>query len=300
MQQEIVLVTGASGFIGSYLIPFLLQHNYQVLALSRNKHNQQTEHVTWMSDFSEIQSPKIDYVINLAGENIGKSRWTKQRKQQLIASRVNTTTALYNYLEQQHIRPKCILNGSAIGYYGIDGTEQWQQICDETSSAQAIFMSQLCQQWEAVAQNYPQQNSKTLRLGVVLAAKGGILAQMLTPIRFNLIQNIGTGLQPFVWVHIADVLAVMHLIMQNQPSQDVFNLVAPSQNTQADFARLAAQQLNKKPWLNLPKAVLQCVLGEQSQLVLNGQYVQPQVLLKAGYQFKFPTLAAALQDLLSD
>ena len=299
MQKERVLITGASGFIGTRLTQYLLSKDYAVVGLSRQG-TRLSNHpdMLWIQQLDELKTDRIDYVINLAGESIGKGRWTEQRKQQLIQSRVETTTNLYRYLERRRIQPKCIISGSAVGYYGIDAEEKWLNACTENSPSQLIFQSELCQQWEASAQKFPHQNTKIIRLGIVLSAKSGILPQMLMPIRLNLVGKIGHGRQPVVWVHIQDVLSAIEFLMTKQTQSNVFNLTAPERVTQVQFSILAAQQLKKHPLLNMPAFVFKCMLGEQSQLVLNGQYVKPQALTEAGFSFKYPTLKEALANLL--
>ncbi|CAM4244313.1 TIGR01777 family oxidoreductase [Acinetobacter pragensis] len=300
MHKERVLITGASGFIGTRLIQYLLSKDYAVVGLSRQA-NLVSRHpdMQWIAQLDELKSDQIDYVVNLAGESIGKGRWTAARKQQLIRSRVETTENLYRYLERRRITPKCIISGSAVGYYGIDAAEQWQNACTEDSPPQHIFQSELCQQWEKAALQFPNQNTKIIRLGIVLSAKGGILPQMLQPIRMNLAGRIGHGRQPVVWVHIRDVLRAIEFLMDKQPEARIFNLTAPERISQAIFSELAACQLHKHPVLCLPAWVMKIMLGEQSQLVLNGQYVKPQALSEAGFIFNFPTLKEALADLLS-
>ena len=299
MQKERVLITGASGFIGTRLTQYLLSKDYAVVGLSRQG-TRLSNHpdMLWIQQLDELKTDRIDYVINLAGESIGKGRWTELRKQQLIQSRVETTTNLYRYLERRRIQPKCIISGSAVGYYGIDAEEKWLNACTENSPSQLIFQSELCQQWEASAQKFPHQNTKIIRLGIVLSAKSGILPQMLMPIRLNLVDKIGHGRQPVVWVHIQDVLSAIEFLMTKQTQSNVFNLTAPERVTQVQFSILAAQQLKKHPLLNMPAFVFKCILGEQSQLVLNGQYVKPQALTEAGFSFKYPTSKEALANLL--
>ncbi len=299
MHKERVLITGASGFIGTRLTEYLLSQDFAVIGLSRNKERvSRHPDMLWISQLDELKSDQIDYVINLAGENIGQGRWTAARKQQLIQSRVQATENLYRYLALRRITPKCIISGSAVGYYGIDAAEQWKTVCTEDSPPQNIFQSELCQQWELAARQFPNQNTKIIRLGIVLSGKGGILPQMLRPIRANIAGKIGHGRQPVVWVHIRDVLQAVEFLMNKRPAAAVFNLTAPEQVSQAEFAVLAARQLHKKPLLQVPAWLMKCMLGEQSQLILNGQYVQPCALQEAGFQFKFSTLKEALADLL--
>lgn len=296
MQKPLVLITGASGFIGSHLIPFLLTRGYEVIALSRRAQGG-TQGVNWVTEFEHIGNKHIDYVINLAGESIGQGRWSAARKQKLIESRVSTTHKLYSYLSQHQIFPKVIISGSAVGYYGIDPAQDWQQVCDEDSPSQDIFMSELCQKWEYSALQFSQFNTKIIRLGIVFGKKKGILPQMLLPIKLGLVGKIGTGQQPVAWVHIQDVLRAIEFLMQTQTQQRIFNLVAPELTHQAGFVEHAAQQLGKKPLFNAPAWLFQALLGEQAQLILNGQYVKPMHLTEAGFTFDFPSLPQALQNL---
>lgn len=299
MKKPLVLITGASGFIGSKLVAYLLKQDYQVVGLSRQK-NKVPNHpcLQWISTLDELKTDQIDYVINLAGESIGKGRWTGSRKEQLIQSRVQTTEQLYQYLNQRNIQPKRIISGSAVGFYGIDISEQWEESCTETSLPQDIFMSELCQKWEAVTAKYPNQNTKTIRLGVVFGNGGGVLSQMLLPIKMNMVKNIGHGRQPCVWVHIQDVIRAVEFLMLNETKESIFNVVAPEKVNQKTFADITSLILNKKPLFTLPNFIMKWILGEQSQLVLNGQYVKPKALQNAGFEFEYPVLKYAMKNLI--
>ncbi len=299
MQKACVLITGGSGFIGSHLLPYLLARDYAVVGLTRQKYKCPNHpDLTWIRHLDELKTDRIDYVINLAGESIGQGRWTAKRKLELIKSRVETTQQLYRYLAKRQVFPKRIISGSAVGYYGIDLTEQWTETYTEQSAPQFIFMSELCQLWEQAALGFTQQNTKIIRLGIVFGKNGGILPRMLFPIKLNLAGRIGHGRQPVVWVHIQDVLRAIEFLMLHETEAQIFNVVSPDKVSQAQFVHTAAQILKRQPLFCLPAFVLQGMLGEQSQLVLNGQYVMPKALQAAGFEFKYPTLKSALEEIL--
>lgn len=299
MYKPVVLVTGASGFIGSHLVHFLLERDYRVIGLTRQK-NKREPHPDfhWINQLDELKQHQLDYVVNLAGESIGQGRWTAARKKKLLNSRLDTTRHLFDYLEKNQLRPKRIISTSAVGYYGIDPNERWEQVCTEQSPPQDIFMSELCAKWEQLALSYANQNTKIVRFAVVFGKGGGILPQMLLPIKLNLFGRIGHGRQPVTWVYLEDVLRAIEFLMLDDTTEQIFNVVAPEKSSQAQFARTAAQILKRKPLFPLPACSLKMMLGEQSQLVLNGQYVQPKALQEAGFQFHYPTLKEALDNIL--
>lgn len=301
--NEHILISGGTGFIGQHLIPVLLQQGHRVSVYGRDADKIQQlfgDAVDAVSDLSQIKRP-VNTIINLAGANIGESRWTEANKQRFIMSRVGTTQALLAWAKQQERPPQRLINGSAIGYYGVDTTEQWQQVCDESSPPQPVFMSQLCSQWEQAADGFKDLGCDLvkLRLGVVLGQGGGVLDAMIKPIKLAKVGKVGSGRQPLVWVHIDDVVAVvLWLLAQPHWQSEVYNVVAPQITSQADFVNTACHVLKSRAPLRMPATLLRLMLGEQSDLVLNGQKIAAKHLIEQGYVFQFAELSHALQDLL--
>lgn len=306
IQKNTLLITGGTGLIGSALIASFIQQHFKIIVLTRSPHKITTQYaqsnqVIAVSQFEDIATDeKIDYVINLAGESIGGPRWTDARKEKLISSRVSTTDQLVQWLIRTQQQPKCIISGSAVGYYGIDSQEQWRVVCNEDSSAQPIFLSEICQRWEKSITPLIDKNLnvKIIRLGVVFAKHSPALKQMLLPIRFNLVGNVGSGKQPLTWIHIDDVVNAVHFLLKNETKEKVYNLCAPDHETQSDFVNISRHILNKTTFFPMPAAFFKIALGEQAHLIINGQFVAPRNLIQAGYSFKYPNLNIALNQLL--
>lgn len=301
-----ILITGGTGLIGTALTQHFLTQNCQIILLTRHpqaiKQKYVNQQVTIISQLTDIpQTQNIDYVINLAGESVGGGLWTKKRKQKLIDSRINTTNTLVQWLQTKGSKPKCTISGSAVGYYGIDTTHQWQTQ-DETSPAQNIFMSELCQKWENVIAPLKQLgfNTKIIRLAVVFSKKAPALKQMLLPIKLNTFGKIASGKQPICWIHMDDVIHAIEYILETPTTYDIYNLCAPDHTTQEEFVKNACQLMHKIAPLPLPECLLNLTLQEQAQLVTNGQFVQPKNLLNSGYRFKYTNLKDALNQILTE
>lgn len=261
------------------------------------------ERVTPIRTLDDIKKNlQINYVINLAGESIGSRRWTDSRKENLINSRVKTTEQLTHWLDTHNIKPKCIISGSAVGYYGVDQNKTWQKICDEDTPPQHIFISEICQKWEQAILPWAlerQQNIKIIRLGVVFAQQAPAFKQMLLPIKLNSVGKIGSGQQPLSWVHIDDVVNAIVFLMKSPTQHKIYNLSAPQHITQQQFVHTCKKILHKYTPLSLPEIILKLILNEQAELITNGQFVTPKHLNDEGYQFKYPALDQALHDLLT-
>lgn len=293
------LITGGTGFIGTALILQLQSHGHHVTLWVRKPTKAQQRFgygVRCTTSLDELAADDaFDTIINLAGAPVVGPPWTAGRRQQLLDSRVGVTQSLLTWLARTTQKPSTWVQASAIGFYGVRPPEE---LLDEQSNAGNGFMSELCVKWEAAAAQaaFMGLRQVTLRLGVVLG-KGGALPPLLLPIRLGLGGRMGNGRQMFSWVHLRDVLAVIATALQDKRMQGVYNTVAPGVVSQAEFALTAGQVLHRPVWLPLPAWVLRLPMGEMAQLFVDGQRVVPARLQAQGFEFAYPGLLQALQDL---
>jgi uncharacterized protein (TIGR01777 family) len=209
-----ILITGGTGFIGSTLCSRLLEEgNNKIVILSRHSEKIKPP-IQAIAELNELKdNDAFDVVINLAGEPIANKRWSDQQKHQIFSSRINTTEKLIAYLETLENKPKLLISGSAIGYYGIDKTDT---VIEEKDNGDNSFSSELCQKWEAVALKAEKLGIRTclLRTGIVLGKNGGALNKMLLPFKMYLGGRIGNGKQWMSWIHIDDLIGII-LLLEN-------------------------------------------------------------------------------------
>ena len=303
-----VLVTGATGFIGQHLVRALLEDGQHVTALMRNlgqatrQFDGKIQCISSMRDLPP--SHRIDVMINLAGARILGQRWTAARKAALRKSRIDLTNGLVEWIASAEQKPRLLLSASAIGYYGIqkqgDDTE-----LTEDSPPQTIFMSQLCQEWEAAAQGAAAYGVRVvcMRFGLVLGRQGA-LPMMMLPIRLGLGGPLGSGRQWLSWIHVHDLLrGIAHL--WQLPAQDgakdhgyeAYNFTAPEAVSQRQFSQTAAQVIRRPSFFPTPAFPMRLMLGEQADLLLEGQRVKPAHLQRDGFKFAYPRLRTALESL---
>lgn len=305
-----VLVTGGTGFIGRLLVQALLQDGHRVSVWTRDPAAAARHFGAGVSCVAALDDlAPCDVVVNLAGARILGWRWTPRRRATLLASREGLTQRLVDWIAVQPHKPWLLLSASAIGYYGVQPPGDDTGLA-ESAPPQPVFMSQLCQRWEQAALRAADLGVAVvrLRLGVVLGREGA-LPQMLLPIRLGLGGPLAGGRQWFSWVHVQDVLrAIGHSWTLahdartahgagQPPATPVYNVTAPGALRQAEFSRVAARQLGRPCWLPTPGFPLRLVLGEQAELLTQGQRVVPQQLLASGFAFRFPDAGAALEDL---
>lgn len=297
-----ILITGGSGFLGSALSQALIRLGIggQAVELFWVSHSQAktTEKQIQVIDYSQLKqfSQPIDVIINLAGAGIADKPWTVKRKHELIQSRLQPTQAILEFIQNSEIKPKLLLSGSAIGWYGNQGDTP----LDETSSYHTEFAHELCQQWEQLAQTAPIK-TLILRTGVVLDPTGqGMLQRLLPVFRLGLGGRLGNGQQIMSWISLEDwIRAVLflierHLISSNF-SSEIYNLTAPTPVTNAEFTQQLGQYLNRPTLLPLPEMLLKIMFGEMATLLIDGQKVLPKHLLDDGFQFQHRTLLQLLK-----
>lgn len=293
-----ILITGASGLIGTALKQYLASQGHTVAAVTRQR---QGEGPFWdidegIVDFGNMPDPRV--VIHLSGENISNGRWTKKRKQLFLDSRVNSTTLLAKTLSTMKNKPELLISGSAIGFYG----DRDDECLDESAGPGDNFSSRLCIAWEAAAQAAADAGIRVanIRTGIVLAREGGALKKMLTPFKFGLGGKIGDGHQYMSWVSIDDYVRMIDFIIRTPGMTGPINMVAPNPVTNAEFTRTLARALHRPALAPMPAWLAKLLFGEMAkELLLASARVTPKKLLDAGYRYEQPELKESLQKILT-
>lgn len=295
-----ILITGGTGFIGQSLCPALVSKGHSITVLSRypNKvssiFGDQIEQINSISLLSD--EDQFDAIFNFSGAPIFAKRWSDERKQVLMQSRINITQQLVEFIARAKTKPSVLLSGSAIGYYG----DQGDTLLEETASGHDDFGHQLCADWERTAEKAKEHGVRVclLRTGLVIGKNGGFLQPMILPFKLGLGGKLGSGAQWMPWIHMDDYVAICQTLLDNSELEGVFNLTAPNPVTNSEFTRALAKQLNRPAFLTTPGWALKLLLGEMSQLLLGSQRVIPKHILDSGFRFKYPNLDGALENVL--
>jgi hypothetical protein len=303
-----VFITGGTGLIGTRLIRRLKERQDEVVLLTRRPavarekfpdctivEGDPMQPGPWMDAAADC-----DGVVNLAGENIFGKRWNDEYKKLLTDSRVKTTQHVVQTLGRKPQTAsgagKVLVNASAVGYYGPRGDEE----IDESAPAGDDYLARICVVWEkeALAAQALGVRVALVRIGVVLAREGGALAGMLTPFKLGVGGPAGSGSQWFPWVHGEDVVGIMLLALDNPAAQGPINAAAPNPVTNREFSKALGRALHRPAFMPVPGFALRLRFGEVADVILTGQRVLPKRALELGYPFKFPTIDAALADIL--
>jgi|Deesub1362B_J571_1020462.scaffolds.fasta_scaffold03639_2 hypothetical protein len=298
-----ILITGGTGLIGRYLFPELQTSGHQVRILSRTckRVPPPAECFRWNPEKASVPEKALagtEVLVHLAGANIGKRRWTRHRKREILASRVRTIELLWERYAELGIWPKTVISASAVGYYGLQSSPSPHA---ETDPPGSDFLAMVCTQWEKAAMRFQEKGVRTVifRLGVVLTPEGGVLGRMLPPAKLRLLSPFGSGTQPFPWIHIADVVSLFRTAAERPDWSGMYNAVAPHCVTNAELVYTLAGLLNKQPLLpGIPALMLRIAFGEMADTLLKGSCISAEKLLHSGFRFQFPRLRQALEDLL--
>ena len=318
-----ILISGGSGFLGSAFSKEI-QKRYQTA--------DKELHITWltcddsqahpnnieMMTYDELSKTEntFDVILNLAGAGIADSRWSDDRKEQLLASRIKPTESILVFIARTSIKPRLLVSGSAIGWYGVQGDKS----LTESSGFETDFSHQLCEQWEQLALTATDYAVPVaiVRTGVVIHPEGGMVGKLLAPFKMGVGGQLGNGQQIMSWVSREDwVGAAIFIIEQHlagkydsnaatthdnalQTTSDtpafVYNLTSPNPVNNHTFTKMLGSWLNRPTFFTLPNFLLKLMFGEMSTLLIDGQKVLPQALQDAGYEFQQPTLQQALAE----
>ncbi len=293
-----ILISGASGLLGSELQPSLRRAGHDVNHLSRTRGSKECCNFYWdpyAGTLDDLALEGVEAVIHLSGENIA-GRWTAARKRAIRDSRIQTTRFLSQALAGYEQPPKVLVCASAIGYYGDRGDE----LLDESSAPGSGFLAEVTREWEAATAPAAEQGIRVvnLRIGVVLSRKGGALAKMLLPFKLGAGGKVGGGKQYWSWIAIDDVVGAIGHVLTHDVAGPV-NAVAPEAATNAEFTRALSKVLSRPALMPLPRLAARLALGEMAEaLLLASTRVTPKKLLASGYEFRYPHLEGALRHVL--
>jgi uncharacterized protein len=294
---EKIVIAGGSGLVGQKLTSLLTNNGYKVawLSHSRKTNSREIECFYWDAEKGIVENgafQNTSIVINLAGENIASKRWTKEYKQDIYNSRVNSARLLVENLTSS---VNTFLQASAIGYYGLDtGTKIVHEGSPQGHDFLASTVADL--EREVFSMTNPSTRVICFRLGVVLSNKGGALPKMATPFRYGLGCKLGTGHQYFSWIDIDDLCSMFLFALKNHEVSGIYNAVAPNPITNSDFSESLSSIVQKPIWLpNAPNWLLNTVLGEMANTLTGGNRVSSQKISTKGFHFKRPLLLESLK-----
>ena len=294
-----VVITGASGLLGNALVPYLQTQGWQVWKAVRRRAVKADE-IAWDPAAGSIDWPDgvaFDAVIHLAGANLAEGRWTEERKRVIRESRIQGTRTLVQGLQRAAFRPRVVLSGSAIGYYGDTGNA----VVDERAAVGGGFLADICRGWEEEVSPLDTVGVRTVRLrtGVVLTPAGGALARLEPLFRAGMGGKLGHGRQWMSWIALDDWLDGVRAALTGARIAGAVNLVAPQPVTNAEFTRTLAQVVRRPAVATVPAIALKAALGQMAdEALLSGARVEPAKLLAAGHRFRFADLEPALRHAL--
>lgn len=296
-----ILLTGASGLVGSRLTEMLLQKGYRVTHLGRSKRAGKVTSYVWdvgKGEFDPAALVGVDVIIHLAGAGVADKRWTPRRKQEILESRTKSSALLYERLRSSDNKVRAVVSASAIGYYGFGLDEKI--ILTEESKPGADYLSGVVVAWEREVDAIASLGIRIakIRIGIVLSDKGGALKEMAGPIKIGIGSPLGSGKQILSWIHLDDLCGIFIKAVEEESMRGAYNAVSPYPVTNREMTSALAKIL-KRPLLlpPVPAFILRIVIGEMTDIVVNGSNVSSEKIQKAGYTFKYTSLESALKTL---
>ncbi|WP_084123392.1 TIGR01777 family oxidoreductase [Aquiflexum balticum] len=292
-----ILITGGSGLVGKQITGLLGKNGYEVAWLSRNPEKYKQKSFAWDVNEQTIDPEALlwaDGIIHLAGEGVADKRWTAERKKAILQSRTQSTLLLKHAIEKSNKKPEVFVSASAVGYYGFNTGDG---LIDENGKTGNDFLAQVVNAWEDEVEKIAEVGIRTvlLRIGIVLDSKGGALVEMLKP---PIAAPLGDGQQWMSWIAIDDLARMFLFAIENGEMKGIYNAVGPNPATNAELTKAAAKKVGKIfVGIGVPGFALKIVLGEMAQMVLGGNRVSANKILKAGFEFKYPELDEALEKI---
>ncbi len=304
-----ILLTGGSGMIGRQLTELLLDKGYSVIIIGRSinpflKHPM-LSYATWNLNDQTIDTEAIqsaDYIINLAGAGVADKRWSEERKQEIVTSRINAGQTLVKALTQIPNKVKAVVNASAIGWYGADTATSLQHGFSEDAAADTQFLGETCKLWEESVHPISQLGKRlvVLRIGIVLSKNGGAFAEFLKPVKLGVAGILGSGKQIISWIHVHDLCQMFIYAIENNTMQGAYNAVAARPVSNKHLTIALANKVKGKFYIpiHVPSFVLKIMLGEMSIEVLKSATVSNKKIKQTGFSYLYNTVEAAIDNLV--
>jgi uncharacterized protein (TIGR01777 family) len=296
-----ILITGATGLIGRYIVKALHSRGDEILILTKNSESARKTfpyltRITEWNDILNLKDEKIDGIIHLAGMNLGDKRWNEKVKKELYDSRINTTRKIVELISTMQNKPEVLLSASGVDYYGDKGSEDVY----EDSPPADNFTGQLCKDWENEALKAEKYGVRTvvIRTGFVIAKNSKAVDKLTLPFKMFIGGTIGRGTQYMSWIHIDDLTGIYLFALDNHNVRGAINGTAPNPETVKTFCKNLAKALHRPSLFPVPSFAVKIIAGEIAQMILSGRKALPKKIIELGYKFQFENALDAWKDVL--
>ncbi|UVI31426.1 TIGR01777 family oxidoreductase [Paenibacillus spongiae] len=298
-----IAVTGGTGFVGSDLVKALLRRGDDVWVISRRSSSSAgktaphsgAKQISWEElEQSPSRLEGVEAIVNLAGESINQ-RWNDEAKKRILQSRIDAAQRIANLIDALDSKPSVVVNASGISIYGTSETDTFNE---ESDARLTDFLGTVVEKWEAAADRIPVPRLVKLRVSVVLGRNGGAFPLMAMPYRMFAGGRVGSGKQWLSWIHIEDMTRLLLFCIDNTSIRGAVNASSPDPVTNDHFGRSIAAAMGRPHWFPVPAFMMKTLFGEMSTLLLEGQRVLPHKALTQGFEFRYPSIAEAAEELV--